>query len=101
MRDIPRGCNNQGHREGGQQNKQQAYPIDAHLILHAQQPAALFDKLKARIIWLKTRQQHEGGQKCKPGRCQRQIFHIVLRGLTIPAGQKRQNDRRDQRNECN
>ena len=55
MGDVPRGCDDHGHRECCEQNKQKADPIDPHLILHTQEPAALFDKLKARIIWLKTR----------------------------------------------
>ena len=101
MRDIPRGRDDQGHRESGQQNKQKAYSINPHLILHAQEPAALFDELKARIIWLKTRQQHKRGKKGKSGRSQRQIFHVSFRGFTVPPGQKRQDDRCNQRDECN
>ncbi|MPL74842.1 hypothetical protein SDC9_20661 [bioreactor metagenome] len=97
--DVPGRGDGQRHHEGGKQHEQDRDPVDAHLVLQAHDPVALFEELEAGVRGIKaTKQEQRDQERCR-GDQQRRPFRIAVRRGRSALQHQRQDRRRYQGSE--
>jgi hypothetical protein len=80
------------HQERRQQNEQHADPVDAHLVLQAEQPLRLLHQLEAGVVGVELHQDEDRHEERGQRRRKGQPLGVQLRRLVIAAQEHGHDD---------
>ena len=97
--DVPAGRDGQRHHEGRQHHEKDRNPVDAHLVLEAHQPLALFDELETGVGGVEVEQDEQRDEERQRRGDQRHPLGIALAGLVLTAQENGEDQRSNRRQE--
>ncbi len=95
----PAGGDGDRHQEGGQHDEQDRNPVDAHLVVQAQNPRLVLNELKPGVAGVEPFQQKQRQHQTEHRGKQRHPTGIPRRRRIIAAQEQRKDTRRNRRDE--